>query len=473
LLARDLRETVREDGQAVMAEPLARSPAGIGRWLVAWLRLGGYHVRLGVRSLRRDLGLSLAMLLCLGLGSGMWTGIVGYRLREYPFRDPPAPGLSHIELHHRTGLGLFTGARETGLHPRLRVSFPEYQILAGSQIPARQAASFRAQLLIAPGGQPAAAARTRHTRFANADLFDLFAIPVGIGRAYTRAEEMAGQAVAVIGWRLGLELFGSPASPDPAAALGRTLLVEGKAFTVIGVVTRDQPFRPDWDAASVGDLQDALYLPVPWAQRLRIWPDRSLIQSPVPAPRGDHVWASDAIFVSFWAELTTPDQRRAYAAYLRQRLDPATTPQLRSYDEWQRAFPPADSDMVFFTLLLALGLAGAGFSTARLLLAKGLARREELGIHRALGATRAALFARHMIEVALIALPAALLGPPLALLQHRLFNTVALANDIPVELTFTSASIGVAAALLVGLLAGGSPAWRMSRTPATVTLGRL
>jgi putative ABC transport system permease protein len=437
------------------------------------LRLGGYHVRLGLHSLRRDPALSLAMLLCLALGSGMWTGIVGFHLRERPFSDPLPPGLSQVELHHDTGLARFTGTRETGLHPRLRVSFPEYQILAGSGIPARQAASFRSQLLVAPAGIPGAGPRIRHARFASADLFDLFGIPVGIGRSFTRAEETERRPVAVISWRLGVDLFGDPAHPDKAAALGRTLMVEGQAFTVVGVVTRDQPFRPPWDVAALGDLQDAVYLPVSWAQPLQVWPDRALIQSPVAAPRGDNVWRSDALFVSYWAELTTPDQRAAYAAYLRQHLDPGAQHQVRSYAQWQRAFPAVGSDIQFFTLLLALGLAGAGFSTARLLLAKGLARREELGIHRALGATRIAIFTRQMVEVALVALPAALLGLPMAVMQHRLFNRLALANDIPVEMTLTSASIGVGVAFLVGLLSGAYPAWRMSRTPATVTLGRL
>jgi putative ABC transport system permease protein len=467
---------VKQCANVVMADPLAPPTAGRSSRplrLPAWLRLGAYHLRLAVHSLRLHPGLSLAMLLCLGLGSGMWTSIVGHHLREFPLRKPMSPALAHVELFHPTGVAHFAGTRETELHTRLRVSFPEYQILAGSGIPARQAASFRAQLLVAPGGAATAAAQLRHTRFASADLFELFEIPVTVGRTYTRAEEIGRASVAVIGWRTGVALFGDAAHPDPKVALGKTLVVEGQSFTVVGVVGKDQPFRPDWDAATVGNHQDALYLPLSWGQVMRVWPDRALMPAPVAAPRGDNVWQSNAVFVSFWAELTDDVQRAAYARYLQQHFPPAAQARLRRSAEWARAFPADDSDIGFFTLLLALGLLGAGFSTARLLLAKGLSRREEVGIHRALGATRGALFARQMIEGSLIALPAALLGPLIALGQHRLFNSVALSNDIPVGLDVMSAAIGVGAAFLVGLLAAAYPAWRMSRTPPTVTMGRL
>jgi putative ABC transport system permease protein len=472
---------VKQCANVVKADPLAPSAAGRlpsprgglsqGRRLRGWLRLGAYHLRLALHSLRQDPGLSLAMLICLALGSGMWTSIVGHHLREFPLRPALSPALAHVELYHPSGVARFAGTRETEQHARLRVSFPEYQILAGSGIPARQAGSFRAQLLVAPG--ITAPAHLRHARFADADLFDLFDIPVTMGRAYSRADQTARAPVAVIGGRLAVTLFGDPAHPDAAVGLGKTLVIEGHPFTVIGVVGKDQPFRPEWDVVAVGGFQDGLYLPLSWAEVMRVWPDRALMQTPVDAPRGDNVWQSSTIFVSFWAELVDQRQRLAYADYLGQRLPPAAHPRLRMSAEWAKEFPPLDSDIVFFTLVLALGLAGAGFSTARLLLAKGHARREELGIHRALGATRGDLFARQMIEAALIALPAALIGPVIAIWQHRLFNTIALVNDIPVGLDVTSAVIGVGAAFLVGLVAAAYPAWRMSRTPPTVTMGRL
>jgi putative ABC transport system permease protein len=269
-----------------------------------------------------------------------------------------------------------------------------------------------------------------------------------------------------------VQLFG--AAGGGAAALGQSVLVEGQPFTVIGVVDQDQPFRPEWDIASTSENQDALYLPLPWAQTLHLWPERALQQSPVAAPRGQTVWASDAIFVSFWAELPTASLRAAYSRYLDQQFGPrGVEHQLRRYVEWQLTFPMPASDAFFFTALLGLGLLGAGFTTARLLLAKGLARREELGIHRALGATRAALFGRQLIEAAIIALPAALLGLLIAVGQNRLFNRVALGNDIPVTLNLAAALLGGGPAFLVGLLAAVYPAWRMSRTPPTITLGRL
>jgi putative ABC transport system permease protein len=96
-----------------------------------------------------------------------------------------------------------------------------------------------------------------------------------------------------------------------------------------------------------------------------------------------------------------------------------------------------------------------------------------LGIFRALGATRFDLFSRQMLEGLLIALPAALLGVLIALLYNGLFNRIALQNDMPVVLSPLGFALGVLPSLLVGLLAAAYPAWRMSRTPPTVVLGRL
>jgi putative ABC transport system permease protein len=194
---------------------------------------------------------------------------------------------------------------------------------------------------------------------------------------------------------------------------------------------------------------------------------------PSPLTSADELWRSDAVLMSFWIELPTPEARAAYARYLEGRLGPRGTPYwLRGYADWRAAFPPPETDILFFTILLAFGLAGAAFTAARLQLAKGLARREELGLHRALGATRGALFARQMAEAALIALPAALAGLPAALALHALYNSGVLENDIPVRLTITSSLFGVGPAFAVGLLAAAYPAWRMSLTPPTAYLGR-
>lgn len=419
-----------------------------------------YQLRLAVSSLRKDLGLSTAMFVCLGLGAGLWTTVVCHYLREFPPDAALPADLHQVELEHPRARALDknTVAQESSWHARTWVTFPEYQRLASSGIPSRQTGSFRAQVLLSADGL--STAHPRNARFTDADFFSLFRIPLGHGRAFTRDEANQRAGVVVLGQRLATALFG------PGDCINRGLLLEGRPFRVIGVLDGDQPVHPDWDIVWNGHDQDGLYVPIAWAQPLGAWPDRMIFQSAVAAPA--ELWRSDSVFVSFWAQLETAEQRARYERYLAERLGPgAGGARLRNLAEWRRAFPMPTTDVFFFTILLAMGLIGAAFTTARLLLAKGLARRNEVGVHRALGATRRAIFARQMLEAALVATPAVVVAIVIALVQHAFFNRVVLDNDIPVQLTWRAAALGGLPSFLVGLAAAAYPAWRISRTPPT------
>ena len=421
-----------------------------------------YQLRLALHSLRKDRGLSTAMFICLSLGAGLWITIVCHYLREFPFDAPLPAELHQVELEHPRARALDKGtvAETSSWHSRTWVTFPEYERLAGSGIPARQAGSFRAQVMVSADGK--APARPRNARFADADLLTMFAIPLRHGRAFTAAEQQARAGVVVLGQRLAEALFGT------TDCLERGLSIEGRGFQVVGVVDGDQPVHPDWDLVWNGRDQDGLYLPLSWARPLGAWPDGVVFQSAVSAP--GELWRSDGVFVSFWAELATPEQRDRYEHYLAAHFP---VHHLRNLAEWRRAFPMPDTDVFFFTILLAVGLIGAAFTTARLLLAKGLARRDEIGVHRALGATRLAIFARQMLEAALIAAPAVAVGMLYALGQHAFFNHYVIENDIPVRITVRAAVLGGVPAFLVGLVAAAYPAWRMSLIPPTFRAERV
>jgi putative ABC transport system permease protein len=108
----------------------------------------------------------------------------------------------------------------------------------------------------------------------------------------------------------------------------------------------------------------------------------------------------------------------------------------------------------------------------RLLLAKGLARKEEIGIFRALGAPRRALFVQHLLQASLLAVPAALLAQLMALPYLRLWNLTVHDTDIPLHLTARGAVMGMVPAIALGLAAGIYPAWRLSGARPTLSMVR-
>jgi len=428
-------------------------------------RLLLYDLRLAARSLRRNLKLSAAIFACLALATSLWATVSEHYVRVYGPSPSLGEALHQVELPHP--IALSRAASQTNAEPntwgaRTRVTFPEYQALASTDIPTRQMASIRARVLVADA---AGATSVACARFTDPAFFSLFPVPVR-GRGFTDAEQAAGEPVAVLGWRLAEALAGG------LRALGATVLVEGQPFRVVGVVEDDQPYRPTWDVAMTGGLQDALYLPTPWFRRLLARPETVVYQSPVGRSYED-LLASDAVFVSFWIELPTAERRAAYDRFLADHFGSRGIPYvLRSFPAWRKEFPVPVTDVAFFVLLAELVLLGAGFNMARLLVAKGLARAEELGIHRALGARRRSLFLRMMLEAALLSVPAACAGVAISLVFHAVFNRVVAPNDIPIGVTRLGLAISLGSALFTGLVAALYPAWRVAHTPPTVYLGR-
>ena len=439
-----------------------------------------YHTRLARMGLRRDLGLSATIVAVMSVVSGMFsTGLLQY-LRFYGPVPAPTPALHHVEVGAaaRTLLEAFQGstAAPNAIAARLRVSYPNYLLLAGSHIPARETGTFRARLLVrrpasemaASEGEAADASwrRPRNARFVNADFFGMFGLELGAGAPWTRAEESAGQAVVVISKRLRDELF--PAGD----ALGATLLVNGAPYRIVGICAAHAPTAPPWDPAAAGAAQDILYLPFAEHRRLVAVPEMPIHVSP-RGPSTDDLFVSEEIFVSYWAELPTEESRRAYRTYLDQTFGPRRIPVvLRDLPALHAELAPPPTAPGFFMVLTSVILLGGGLIMTRLLLAKGLARGDELGIFRALGAPRRSLFSRQLIEAALLSGMAGVLSTLIAGPQAFFYNRVVADTDIPVTITLHSFAITLGATVGVGLLCALYPAWRVSTRAPTVALGR-
>jgi putative ABC transport system permease protein len=123
-------------------------------------------------------------------------------------------------------------------------------------------------------------------------------------------------------------------------------------------------------------------------------------------------------------------------------------------------------DFFLFDFILGLTalLAGLGILNGQLLAA--LERSKELGVLRALGASRTQLAGAVLLESALVGLLGALLGLVLgAGLTPVIVRALEALSGLPLPLRSAGAWLGacVAGALLLTLLAGIYPTWRMNR----------
>ena len=114
-------------------------------------------------------------------------------------------------------------------------------------------------------------------------------------------------------------------------------------------------------------------------------------------------------------------------------------------------------------LLLGLGavaLVVGGIGIANMMVVAVLERRTEIGVRRALGATKRHIRMQFLIESMLLALAGGALGVLLGLGVTAGYTRV---RDTVMSVPLSTIALGVGAALAVGALAGLSPAARAAR----------
>jgi len=109
-------------------------------------------------------------------------------------------------------------------------------------------------------------------------------------------------------------------------------------------------------------------------------------------------------------------------------------------------------------------------NTSGLLLAKFLNRSVEIGIRRALGASRRAIFTQYLVEAGVIGLVGGLLGLGIALLGLWAVRRRSAGYADLVELDAVMLAITFVLAVTSALLAGVLPAWRACQTQPAIQL---
>ena len=367
------------------------------------------------------------------------------------------------------------GAASPALAPvaielRTQQSLAELRTLAQSHVPARRSAGIRAEVVVrGPGGAPAA----RMARFTETAFFTMFERPFATGGPWPGDDdEGRGETLPVVlGLATGRALF------PRGDALGATVIVDGRPHRVVGVLARHEPVNAPWQLLITGGREDALFLPLGDFDRLGAWPEQPLYRTAPAGPGRAALLASDARFVISWVDLPAPAITSRSTAAISTASSgsggacPARCPS---------GAPPSPCrapQTGFFTSFLGIVSTSCPrrrrsvFTLARFTLTKGLTRGPELGVYRALGAPRGSILARAWTEAMLLGVPAALLGPVMALPMVWIFNRFVRVVDIPLELTPFSLAVSVLTPMLACAVGALYPAWRLSRTRPTVYLG--
>jgi putative ABC transport system permease protein len=267
-------------------------------------------------------------------------------------------------------------------------------------------------------------------------------LDITVGRYFTPAEEAAGQALVVIGWDVKDELF---PLLDP---IGRTLLVGGAPYRVIGVIAKQ--------GRTLGENRDAQVF-VPYPAWRRQFGTRASLNFLIKARGG--VPGVDA----------SADEVRAVIRALRhtdfRRPDPfgiVTAEQLQQL--WRQISAAA---FILSLLIASVSLGVGGIVITNIMLVAVVERTQEIGMRLAVGARKRDIRRQFLLEAALLSLAGGVVGVMLGGLAALAVRGVL---SFPATTTPGIVAAGLALSGVVGLMAGYWPARSASNLPVVEAL---
>jgi len=394
-----------------------------------------------VRSLRRQPLFTLAAVLTLALGIGANTAIfsVLYQvlLRPLPYRDPGRL------------VFVWNSGKEGG---RTDVSIPDY-LDRRSEAPAIEDATLftTRRSTLSSSGQP----EQILTLAVTPSFFTTLGRAPRLGRAFSEAEAAPGADRRVI---LTDGFWRSRYAADPTI-VGRTIVLNGEAHVVVGVLSRDF----DLPVRDISMVRPFAFTPAQMSDQERGNEFSTMIARLRP---GATVAQLDAQMQAIVARLIVRVPQRA--AFMRNSGFTGVAVPIRDQLVGETRAPLL---LLQGGVLLVLLIACA--NVANLLLMRASGRHRELAIRATLGASHWRIVRQLLAEGTLIAAFGAAAGLALASLASRALG-VTVAEQVPaaagVSLNGPVLAFTLLVAILTGLVAGLVPALSVLRTAPAAAL---
>ena len=430
-----------------------------------------YYFKLGVRSLRRNPALTALMILTLAVGvaASIATLTILHAMSSDPIPQKSAR--------------LFTTVIDNGPLENYNPNDPDNT--SNEQLSYIDAANFLksapAQRKVAMYGMSGAIEPARSDMAVisaqgiatPADFIAMMDVPFLYGQAWSDADDKSGADVVVISRALSEKLFGAT---NP---VGQRIRMNSFDYQIAGVMNDFNPlphfYRLIGGPGAFGDGEEVI-VPLSNAVRHETGAQGSMSCNTNRDPGYQGLIKSECTWVQVWFETRTPADRAElqnwldnYASEQRKlgRLKRNAKNQLFDVPQWLEHRKVVGNDnrlavyLSFGFLLLCL------INTVGLLLAKFSVRAAEVGIRRALGASRRDIFKQFLIETGVIGLAGAVLGLLLSLGALALIGMSSKELKVVAHLDWQMLGMTVLLSLAASLLAGLLPTWRACQvTPA-------
>ncbi len=260
------------------------------------------------------------------------------------------------------------------------------------------------------------------------------------GRNFTAAEEAGGARVMLINDSLANALF------DGETALGKQVLVAGQPFTVIGVYEPKAGFLLQLQGR--GNDKPRAIFPLESARRSLGLDIRTISMRVKPRENADGVEVMDAVTATIRGRRgLRPGLRSNFAIITQDRL-------LETFDQLFGAIFAVGIG------LSAVGLLVGGVGVVAIMMISVTERTREIGVRKALGATKGLILWQFLIEAVTVTTIGAGVG---LLIGVGLAWLVKATTSIPASVPASGIVSALAASALTGIVFGIVPAFRAAR----------
>jgi putative ABC transport system permease protein len=424
-----------------------------------------HNLRLGAASLRRNPLLTALMIMSIGFGVA--ASMVTYAVFRAVSGDPIPQKSSQLFVPQIDNRG-----PQYNRHgePPDALNYTDAMALMRAHKAPHQTLLFMVGLSVMP--EDAHRMPFKAVGYATyGDFFGMFDVPFLYGSGWGAEQDEAREPVVVISRALNQKLFGGNNS------VGREITLDDRQYRIVGVTDSWDPKPRFFDMFSGNAYADPSQIYIPFTHAVQQKIDTYGNNNCGSDGRRGEDWngwlQGECVWISPWVELDTPEQVQAYTQFLEGyaqeqrragRFNWAPNNRLRDVHAWldyEHAVPPESR----ISLSLALGfLVICLVNTIGLLLAKFMRRASEIGVRRALGASRADIYRQFLAEASMVGLAGGLLGlvlTGLGMLGVGMVFEPQIARLAHLDLSLVAITLLLAIAATV--LAAFYPTWRAAQ----------
>ena len=457
---------MREFGNVPMIADVTQDQWG---WLRVELLM--QDVRYALRQLQKSPGFTLTVVITLALGIGantaIFTLVQGVLLRSLPVADPS----SLYRIGDKNLCCYYNGFQKDNgefnlfsydLYLHLKQSAPEFEQLAAVQAGGNS-------FTIRAG---AALARPMHSEYVSGNYFVTLGVGAYAGRPLNESDDTTAAAPALV---VSYRTWQTDFAADPRV-VGSTIYVQTHPFTVVGVAPRgffgDRiiPNPPDfWMPLASEPVIEGANSALKQSNEEWLYP----IGRVRPGINIGMLQAKLSAALRQWL-LTQSSFTDHGGAALIPRQHVMIVPAGGGIQRLQQQQTGAGLRMLMILSTVVLLIACANI--ANLMLARCMARRSDVAVRMALGATRGRIIRQVFTESVLVSMIGGAVGLAIAYALSRMMLVLAFphAKNMPIEANPSPIVLGftLLVSLLTGVVFGTAPAWLSSHSqPADALRG--